>query len=114
MKCCDVQAGKFSTDVQFQRKTRDANGSGGWVETWAPIAGAATRAMVRALSGYERIQADRVNAGTRERLVCRYFPGLTAADRVLIEGRAYNIRFVNDVERAKRYYEIDLEGGVAL
>jgi hypothetical protein len=33
---------------------------------------------------------------------------------VVIEGRAYNITFVNDVERRKRWYEIDLAGGVAV
>jgi len=114
LKCCDIKAGLLQTPVTFQRKTRAPNGSGGFTDTWATLAGSATRAHVKAVSGFERLQADRLNASTKERLVCRYFAGLTAADRVLIEGRAYQIRFVNDVERRKRWYELDLEGGVAV
>jgi SPP1 family predicted phage head-tail adaptor len=112
-KCCDIKAGMLTTPVAFQRKSRTRNQSGGFVDTWAPLSGSATRAHVKALSGFERLQADRVNAETKERLVCRYFPGLRPDDRVIIEGRAYNIRWVNDVERRKRWYELDLSGGVA-
>jgi SPP1 family predicted phage head-tail adaptor len=113
-KCCNISAGMLQTTVQFQRKTRTPNGTGGFTEVWAAIAGAPTLAHVKALSGFERLQADRVNASTKERLVCRYFAGLLPADRVVIEGRAYNITFINDVERRKRWYEIDLAGGVAV
>jgi head-tail adaptor len=45
--------------------------------------------------------------------VVRYFAGLTGNDRVLIEGRPHNIRFVKDVERRKQWLEIDVSGGVA-
>jgi SPP1 family predicted phage head-tail adaptor len=101
------------TPVTFQRKTRVPNGSGGFTDTWSTLANSATRAHVKSLSGFERLQADRLNAQTRERLVCRYFAGLLPKDRVLIEGRPYQIRFINDVERRKKWYEIDLDGGVA-
>lgn len=113
VKCCDITPGMMRTPVEFQRKTRVQNASGGFVDAWSPIAGAASRAHVKAVSGAERMQAERLNASTKERLVCRYFPGLSPADRVIIEGRAYQITFVNDVERRKRFYELDLSGGVA-
>jgi SPP1 family predicted phage head-tail adaptor len=113
-KCCDIKAGLFQTPIRFERKTRTPNGSGGFTDTWAALAGSATRAHVKALSGFERLQADRVNASTKERMMCRYFAGLRPDDRVIIEGRAYNITFVNDVERRKRFYEIDIAGGVAI
>jgi SPP1 family predicted phage head-tail adaptor len=101
------------TPVTFQRKTRTPNGSGGFVDAWATLANSATRAHVKALSGFERLQQDRVNAETKLRLVCRYFAGLRPDDRVILEGRAHNIRFVNDVEFRKRWFELDLDGGVA-
>lgn len=113
MKCCDITAGMMRTPVEFQRKTRTQNVSGGFTDTWAALSGSATRAHVKALSGTERLQADRLNASTKERLVCRYFPGLRADDRVVFEGRAYQITFVNDMERRKKWYELDLAGGVA-
>jgi SPP1 family predicted phage head-tail adaptor len=114
MKCCDINAGMLRTPVTFQRKTRTPNGSGGFTDTWSTLANSATRAHVKSLSGFERLQQDRVNAETKLRLVCRYFAGLRPDDRVLIEGRAHNIRFVNDVEFRKRWFEIDLDGGVAV
>ena len=109
--CGKYSAGMMRTPVTFQRKTRAADGAGGFTETWTTLR--ATRAHVMALSGFERMAADRVNAETKERIVCRYFSGLTASDRVLIEGRAHNITFVNDVERMKKWLEIDVSGGVA-
>ena len=113
MKCCDIKAGMLQTPVAFQRKTRTPNGTGGFVDAWEPLSGSATRAHVKSLSGFERLQASRVNAETKERLVCRYFAGLRADDRAVIEGVAYNITFINDVERRKRWLQIDLSGGVA-
>jgi SPP1 family predicted phage head-tail adaptor len=112
MKCCEMTAGMLNTPVTFQRKTRVANGSGGFTDTWATLR--STRAHVKGLSGFERLQADRVNAETKERLVCRYFADLRPDDRVLIEGRAHNITYINDVERRKKWLEIDASGGVAV
>ena len=114
VKCCDIKAGMLRPSVVFQRKTRVPNGSGGFTETWAPLLNAATRAHVKAPSGFERLQADRVNAETKLRMMCRYFAGLRPDDRVLIDERAYNVTFINDVEFQKRWYEIDLAGGVAV
>ena len=114
MKCCDISAGMLQTPVEFQRKSRAPNNTGGFVETWSVLAGSATRAHVKALSGSERLHASRVNAETKARMVCRYFAGLLPEDRVIIEGRAYNVTFINDVEFRKRWLEIDLSGGVAV
>ena len=101
------------TPCQFQRKTRVSDGSGGWSEAWTNLAGAATRCSFKALSGGERFQAQRAEATTRNRIVVRYFAGLTEADRVVIGGRRYDITFINDVELRGRWFEIDLDGGVA-
>jgi head-tail adaptor len=54
-----------------------------------------------------------VNAETKDRIVTRYFAGLTPADRVVMDGRAFNITYINDLERRKKWLEIDLAGGVA-
>ena len=113
MRCCDYSAGMLRTPCQFQRKTRVSDGSGGWSEAWTNLAGAATRCSFKALSGGERFQAQRAEATTRNRIVVRYFAGLTEADRVVIGGRRYDITFINDVELRGRWFEIDLDGGVA-
>jgi len=111
--CAKYDARMLREPVTFQRKTRTANGRGGFTETWAEISGAPTRGHMKALSGSERLMADRVDATTRNRLVVRYFSGLREEDRVLIRNRTYNIRFLNNVEFRDRWLEIDLDGGVA-
>jgi len=112
-KCAKYDARMLREPVTFQRKTRTANGRGGFTETWATLADAADRGVLKALSGSERLMADRVDATTRNRLVVRYFSGLREEDRVVIRDRTYNIRFVNNVEFRDRWLEIDLDGGVA-
>jgi len=112
MKCCEYSPGMLRTAVEFQRSTRTSDGAGGAITTWAAISGAPTRAHVVSLSGFERMQAQRLDAQTSDRVVVRYFAGLTGKDRVLIEGQPYNIVFVNDIERRKRWLSIDVRGGV--
>ena len=113
VKCCDYSAGMLRTPCQFQRKTRTGDGSGGWSEAWVNIAGAATRCSFKMLSGGERFQAQRAEATTRNRIVVRYFSDLTEADRVTIQGRAYNITAIDNVELRNRWLVIDIDGGVA-
>ena len=112
-KCAKYDARMLREPVTFQRKARTANGRGGFTETWADISNAPTRGYMKPLSGAERLQADRLDAVTRNRLVVRFFAGLKEEDRVVIRSRSYNIRFLNNVEFRDRWLEIDLDGGVA-
>jgi SPP1 family predicted phage head-tail adaptor len=99
--------------VTFQRETLTADGSGGTTSAWATIAGAPTRGMVKAMSGGERWASARVEASASWRVTVRYFPGILPKDRVIVRGRAYNIRFVNNVELADKWLVIDVSEGVA-
>jgi len=113
MKCCDMHAGKLSTPVEFETKTRVSNGTGGFTETWAAISGAPDRAYMKALSGSERFASDRVEAMTRWRATVRYSAVIGDEDRALIGGRYYNIKFQNNIEMRNMWLEIDLDGGAA-
>ena len=112
-KCCDMNSGKLRTLVEFQRKTRAPDGAGGFTETWAAIQGAPVYAYARAVSGSERYASDRVEARVKIRATVRYFAGLRDDDRVIIDGKAYNITFVNNLEFGNKWLEIDLSGGAA-
>lgn len=114
MTCCDnYNAGMLKEAVVFQRAANVSDGAGGFTVAWADIAGAPTRASVKALSGGERYASERIEATSKWRIVVRYFPGILESDRVRIRDRAYNIRFINNVELSDRWLEIDLDGGVA-
>ncbi len=113
MKCCDMSAGLLREPVTFQRMTRTTDGAGGQTQTWAAIRGTPTRAFVRAASGSERYAHDRVEAVIKLKLTTRYSANITEADRVLIRGRAHNIKFLNNLEFRDQWLEISVDGGVA-
>ena len=117
VNCCKppkYTARDLREPVTFERVTETADSYGARVRTWAAISGAPTRAMVRPLSGGERYASARVEATSTHRIVCRYFAGLTEADRVVVRGRAYNIRFIGNVDFADQWLEITAELGVAV
>lgn len=101
------------TSVSFERKTRTSDGAGGYTEAWATISGAPTKCAFKALSGGERWASQRVEATTSARLTVRYSSAIQENDRAVIDGRAYNIRFLNNVEMRDKWLVIDVSGGVA-
>ena len=113
MKCCDINSGMLREPVTFQRQTRTTDGAGGQTQTWATISGSPLRAYVTAASGSERYLHDRMEATVRLKLVTRYNSGLLESDRVLVRGKAHNIRFINNVEFRNQWLEILVDGGVA-
>lgn len=113
MKCCDLNSGKLKEPVTFQRKTLTSDGAGGMTQTWTTVSAAPTRAYVLPVSGSERYASDRVEATVRLRLVVRYTSGLLESDRVQIRNRIHNIRFIDNIEFANKWLQIDVDGGVA-
>jgi len=103
----------LSHTVTFQRRTLASDNAGGQTETWAAISGAPTRAHIKPLSGRERFVSDRIEASLRVRVLVRYSTTIIEGDRVLIRGQAHQIRFINNLEFADRWLQIDCEGGVA-
>ncbi len=114
MKCCDIKAGMLRTAITIQRETQTRNSTGGFNDpTWSTLSGSPSRAHVKALGGWERHASDRTEAQSRWRMTIRYFSGLKESDRVLINGRAYNIKFINNVEMRDRWLVVDIDGGMA-
>ena len=112
--CCSKYNPRMLTEpVEFQRKTRASDGAGGFTVTWPAIAGTPTRAKAMFASGSERYASERIEARVSVKIVVRYFSGLLEADRVEIRGKAYNIRFINNVDFDDKWLEISLDGGVA-
>ena len=98
----------------FETPTNTSDGSGGYTESWAAIVGYdAVSVGLMAVSGQERWASDRIEATTRFRAICVPVTGLTEADRVVIDSKAYNITFINDAEGRGIWQVLDLSGGVA-
>lgn len=117
MKCCDIHSGMLTERVQIERRTRVPDGLGGFVETWRGLARPKLAANLRALSGTEAYRAMRTAPTATYRLYVRFRgdangnPFYTPADRVLYQGRYFNILNVFDVEMQKRWIEMLLNEG---
>ena len=113
MKCCDFKASDFRTTVELQRRSRVADGQGGWSEGWVTVRKIPTKwASARMM---ERVFAMQLQAEAKHRCYMRYTTPLPQADqRVVYKGLAYNIIGATDVEMMGKIVEISLERGVAI
>ena len=96
--------------VDIQRATKVSDGAGGYTETWNSLA--IVDGGIAAMSGMEQWQSDRLESTSKWRLLIAYWGELFATDRVVIDGRAYNISFVNDVQKRDAWTVLDLGEGV--
>lgn len=97
--------------VTFQNATKTPDGGGGFSDSWSDAA--TVQAGIAAVSGQERMASMRIEAISKWRLWCKSVAGITEESRVMIDGQAYNINFVNDVEKRGVWTVLDLSGGVA-
>jgi len=114
MTVCNKYSGRqLRQRVTFERATKTGDSAGGWTEAWSTIGSSPRYAMLKTLSGREVHQHDRLEARPRVLCVTRYDATLEEADRVLHDGKAYNIRDIRNVDFADTWLEMDLDGGVA-
>ncbi|MAO24096.1 MAG: hypothetical protein CMJ25_25375 [Phycisphaerae bacterium] len=111
--CSKYNARQLRTEVSFQRETDTVDSMGGAIRNWAAISGAPTRAMVKPLTGREMWGSDRLEAIGNYKVVTRYFSGLTEKDRIVIDSRNGQIRFVANVDYMDDWLEITVQLGPA-
>ena len=109
-----MNSGMLKEPVVFQRLVPTSDGAGGFTEAWTAVSFAPTRAMVKSLSGGEKWHTERNEATSTHKITTRYNAGITTADRIVIRGRSYNIRFINNLDFEDKWMEIKAEVGVAV
>ena len=77
-------------------------------DEWAPLG--VCWAAVLPLQGREYIAAQAVQSDVTTRIVIRFRPGITPADRVVHEGRIYNITSVIDVRSGNHELQLMCRG----
>ena len=99
--------------VTFERATNVSDGGGGSTLTWATYFTCA--AMVEAISGRERANADQTQSPRNYRVTLRRSSetaGLTTRDRLDWRGKKMQIRFIADEGPRPLYLMLDCEAGV--
>lgn len=85
-----MQAGRLRHLITLQRKQQTQNpNTGAMITTWVPVA--SVWAAVEPLSAREFVAAQAVQSNVSVRITVRYRPGITAAMRILHDGKVYGI-----------------------
>lgn len=117
MKCCEMHAGLLTERVAIERLTNVPDGYGGYTREWTADPEGGVPASLRPLSGTEALRAQRISPSATYRLYIRFRadangnPYYTPADRVMFQGRAFDILNLFDLEMQHRWIEMLLNEG---
>lgn len=92
-----MQSGDLDRRIVLQRATVTLDGFGGEVETWAPLR--TVWAQYLPGPGREAWRSAEVAAVTEARFIIRWGQGVTVRDRVLYDGKVYDVRGVIEIGR---------------
>jgi SPP1 family predicted phage head-tail adaptor len=99
-----MRAGDLRRQIKIQQRSTAQDTLGQPVLTWTDVC--TTWADIQPLSGRELELAQAINAEVNHQVTIRYRTGITAAMRVLYQGRIFNIQAVMDVDT--RHKELQL------
>ena len=96
-----MRAGALDQRIVIERRTGATNDWGEPLpDSWLPII--TTWAHVQPLTGRDFIAAQAAMSEVKVKIIMRYRPGITAADRVIHDGKVYGITSVADVHSSRR------------
>jgi SPP1 family predicted phage head-tail adaptor len=99
-----MKAGALDQRIVIERLVEGYDELGQPINTWLPIV--QTWAHVQPLVGREYIAAGALLSEVTARVRMRYRPGITAADRVIHNGKVYGITSVADVHSSRRELQL--------
>lgn len=94
-----MRAGKLSHQVELQRETETIAPSGHVTRTWATYAHG--RAELRQSSISEYLTGFGEGAEGNAVFLIRWLPGVTTADRILHNGKVWNLKAIAEIRRRR-------------
>lgn len=111
MKCCDITPAKLKHKVRLERLELTDDGAGGQTRQWKLVS--EVWAYLKQTSGSERLQNDRLTGIASFTATIRYRSDVSEVNRIVFEGKSYQIRSYEDIEFMKKWITLSLESGVA-
>tara|TARA_R110000744_G_scaffold106775_1_gene203156 strand:+ start:3311 stop:3649 length:339 start_codon:yes stop_codon:yes gene_type:complete len=111
MKCCDIYAGKLRSAIAIERLTLGTDAIGGNSQSWAT--NKSLKAFIKPMSGGEYLHSQRLEARLSHRIYIRYTADILNTDRVVYNGRNFQIRAIINIEERNKWIELHCEEGVA-
>lgn len=112
MACCGFHSGMLTERVTLERRTRSADGYGGFPDTWVADPTTPVAANMKPLSGTEAIVAQRIAPNAQYRCTIRFRPDAEGNpyyqpnDRLIHRGRTFNILYVLDKDMEHKWMEL--------
>lgn len=112
MGCCgSIPAGEFTVPCVIESSTDGKDDYGSPTESWATYW--TGRAKFETRYGSERAQSNGVDHLVTAIITIRYASGILPDMRVVLDGTDYfNIKYIDNVERANKYLKITIQQAV--
>lgn len=95
-----MRAGLLRHRIEVQSAQESRGGTGGVTQAW--VTDATRWGAIEPLTGSEMIEAQRTDARMTHRITMRYFPGLTAANRLKNGDQTFGIVSIVNTELRDR------------
>jgi len=99
-----MKSGALDQRIVIERLVEGYDELGQPINTWLPIV--QTWAHVQPLTGRDFIAAQAAMSEVKLKIIMRYRPGITPADRVSHGGQVYGIEAVLDVHSSRRELQL--------
>lgn len=113
--CCSIRTSDLKHKVTIEKRTRSADGQGGYTEVWAADPAGGVWCSMQFLTGTERWEAYRNMPGNLIRLTMRFKGNAlgapywqTGQHRVVFRGRIYDILAVSDPGWNREVIKMDI------
>ena len=107
--------GKMDQRITFKAESRNEDGLGGAVKGWVNVdVNPTVWASVKAKTGGERYDIDRVDAEAGYIFTIRNRADVDERNVIEWNGRRFNIRFVRQLANRPLYMDIEADQGVAI
>lgn len=97
-----MRAGKLRHKVTIQQRANTTDAFGGMVTTWSDVA--TVWASVEPMTARELASASATYPEVTTKITMRYMSGVTAANRIIFEGKHYNL--VPGIDKDMRHTEL--------
>lgn len=102
--------GKLRQRIELQSVAETTDGMGGFTEVWSTFA--TVWADIRPVSTNERFYSQQLQATTTHKVIIRTNDNVTEKDRLIFDGRTFQIKgILRDLEEA-RYMTLECREGV--
>lgn len=99
-----MRAGKLKHSITVERYTLTRNDFGEMIEEWSDLF--STRAEIKPLTGKEYFASNMQVSEMTHKITFRYSQQVKTSDRVLFDGRYFDITSVANINEANRVIEI--------